>query len=67
MKFNVGPIVSDPASSDLIDYLRGHFENLGLDDSELYYDFPIYKDELSDPVSASILIVSLECLYTPVN
>jgi superfamily I DNA and RNA helicase len=60
MKFNVGPIESDPASSDLVDYLRSHYGTLGLEDSELYYDFPIYKDDLGDPVAAKILIASLQ-------
>lgn len=60
MQFNVGPITSDPASSDLIDYLRGHNAEIGLDEAALYFDFPIYKDEEGEPIAANILIVSLE-------
>lgn len=59
MEFNVGTVTSDPASADLIEYLRGQSSSIGLDDAQLYYDFPIFRDEDGEAVSASILIVSL--------
>lgn len=59
MEFNVGTVTSDPASSDLIDFLRAESSDIGLSDAQLYYDFPIYRDEDGGAVAANILIVSL--------
>jgi hypothetical protein len=34
---------ADSAASHLIEFLQSHEESLGLTESQLYYDFPLYK------------------------
>ena len=51
-------IESDPLASDLIDFLRRNADKLALEESQVYYDFPVLKDLDGDVVRAKILILS---------
>ena len=43
---------------DLINYIQTHEGNLSLNDSNLYYDFPIFKDIDGDIIISQILLIS---------
>jgi superfamily I DNA and RNA helicase len=50
---------SDPAASALIDLIEKNESSLGLADSNVYYKFPIYKDN-EDIITAKLIIVAPE-------
>lgn len=58
MEINVEKSASDLISSELIDYIHANENQLGLSNSQVYYDFPLYKDEEGKAISAKVLIVS---------
>jgi superfamily I DNA and RNA helicase len=58
VEINVESLTSDPVSSELIAYLRDHEAELKLFVAQLYYDFPLYRDEEGGAIAASILLAS---------
>jgi superfamily I DNA and RNA helicase len=60
MEINVASrtLASDPAAEQLISHLRGNENELGLDEAELYYDFPLFRDTEGSVVVSQVLLVS---------
>ncbi len=58
MEVNVANIRSNRVVSELIGYLQEHEEDLALSTAQLYYDFPLYRDEEGGAIAASVLIAS---------
>jgi len=50
----------DSASADIVSYLKENEDSLGLQDAQLYYDFPILKDLEDVIVVSKLLLVSAE-------
>lgn len=51
-------INSDRIASDLISFLKDSVSRFGLEESELYYDFPVLKDNEGVVVRSRIMLVS---------
>jgi len=51
-------LASDVVSSTLIHYLEEHEKKLNLNEAQIYYDFPLYKDFDGEVVISKVLIVS---------
>lgn len=60
MQINItGKLIDrDRLASDLIKFLRQRVDKLGLEEAELYYDFPVLKDLEGEVVRSWILLVS---------
>lgn len=58
MEINVSNLTSDPAASELLEYLRNNETELDLEVAQVYYDFPLYRDEEIGTIAASILLLS---------
>lgn len=58
MEINVEKSASDLIAAELIDYLHKNQDYLGLSNSQVYYDFPLYRDEEGKAISSKILVVS---------
>ena len=51
-------LVRDPEGRRLVDFLKEHETEMGLEDAVLYYDFPSYVDYEGSPHKADSLILS---------
>jgi hypothetical protein len=49
---------SDPNSRSLIEYLQANQEDLAIDSSVLYYDFPAYVDYEAETIRPDVLLFS---------
>ncbi len=60
MELNVDDrrLAAEPVVKELIQFLRGNEETLGLNKARLYYDFPILKDSDDKIVVAQLLVLS---------
>jgi superfamily I DNA and RNA helicase len=58
MEINLEGSSSDLVASELIDHLRANEDALGLTQAQMYFDFPLYKDEDGKAIAASVLVAS---------
>ena len=51
-------LASNPAAQELIEHLRKNQQDLDLEEAELYYEFPLFRDAEGTVVVSQVLLVS---------